>query len=397
MLYKKIDEQHIRLIIKISIMKHKYIGVLFFICILYIDALSQPVLGPQKTFGGSDYEELTKLCVTRDGGYIAGGFSYSYASGEKSQDSRGDDDYWIIKATRNGKIQWEKTFGGNQTDNFKSVIQTNDGGYALIGESSSDISGEKTDYCRGSTDYWLIKLDSMGNIQWDKTYGGSGNEYIDNIVQVPDGSYILAGSSDSYVSGEKTEDTRGGFDMWVVKVDVNGNKLWDKTIGGSDQDLCSPVQLTKDGGVMLGGFSGSNKSGEKSEDNRGYGSDYWVVKLNKNGVIQWDKTIGGMGDDYCRGMMQTSDGGYLLGGNSNSNISAEKTANSWGGYDFWIVKLDKKGNKVWDKTIGGLFDEYSLWTLDSTLDGKGYIFGGGSPPQSREIKQNTAGAVLIIG
>jgi hypothetical protein len=209
-------------------MKHKYISAIFFTCILHIDAFSQPVLGPQKTFGGSDYDEFRKLCLTKDGGYIAGGFSYSNASGEKSQDSRGYNDYWIIKANRNGKIQWEKTFGGDWEDNFKSIIQTNDGGYALIGESSSGISGEKTDYCRGSTDYWLVKLDTLGNIQWDKTYGGSGTEFIDDIVQATDGSYILAGSSDSYASGEKTEDTRGSYDMWVVKIDVNGNKLWDK-------------------------------------------------------------------------------------------------------------------------------------------------------------------------
>jgi hypothetical protein len=358
-------------------MKLKYINLAFLAFIIHVYAFSQPVLGPQKTFGGSSYDELRKLCLTKDGGYIAGGLSYSDASGEKSQNSRGADDYWIIKANRNGKIQWEKTFGGDWEDNFKSIIQTNDGGYALIGESSSGISGEKTDYSRGSTDYWLVKLDSLGNIQWDKTYGGSGTEFIDDIVQAQDGSYILAGSSDSYASGEKTEDTRGNFDMWVVKVDVNGNKLWDKTIGGSDYDLCSPVKLTKDGGVILGGFSGSNKSGEKSEDNRGYSSDFWIVKLDKKGNIQWDKTIGGSGDDYCHSLIATGNG-YLAVGNSNSAISGEKTANSWGGYDYWVVKLDRQGNKLWDKTIGGSSEEHDVWSLDSTLDGQGYILGGQS-------------------
>src|SRR3954447_14120541 len=128
-------------------MKHKYINLVIFVC-LNVYAFSQPILGNQKVFGGSDYEELRKICLTKDGGFIAGGFSYSNASGEKSENSRGADDYWIVKADRNGKIQWQKTIGGDGNDNFKSLIQTIDGGYALIGESSSNISGEKTDYCR---------------------------------------------------------------------------------------------------------------------------------------------------------------------------------------------------------------------------------------------------------
>jgi len=358
-------------------MKNKYINLILCIC-MHVCAFSQPLLLWQKTIGGNDYDELRKLCKTKDGGFIAGGLSYSNASGEKSQNSRGSDDYWIVKVSSTGKIQWEKTIGGDGEDNFKSIIQTLDGGYALIGESSSNISGEKTDYCRGNLDYWLVKLDSSGNIQWDKTYGGSDVEFIDNIVQGKDGSYILAGSSLSNASGEKSENSRGNFDMWVLKVDKDGNKLWDKTIGGNDYDLCSPVKLTKDGGIILGGFSGSNASGEKSENNRGVQSDIWVVKLDKNGKIQWDKTIGGSDDDYCHSLIQTRDGGYLIGGNSNSGISAEKTAKSWGGYDYWLIKLDRYGNKLWDKTIGGLNDEHDVWSLDSTLDGTGFILGGKS-------------------
>lgn len=355
-------------------MKLKYINLALLAFMIHVYAFSQPVLGPQKTFGGSDYDEIRKLCLTKDGGYVVAGLSYSNASGEKTENSRGGQDYWVLKLSRTGKIEWQKTIGGNGDDYCKSIIQTTDGGYAVVGDSRSDISGEKTDYCRGSSDIWLVKLDSVGNIQWDKTYGGSGTEFIDNIVQDKDGNYILAASSDSYISGEKSEDSRGSWDMWVVKADVNGNKLWDKTIGGNDYDFCSPIGITQDGGLILVGFSGSNASGEKSQNCRGQ-SDYWVVKLNKNGNIQWDKTIGGSGDDYCRGLVQAKDG-YLLCGNSNSGISGEKTANSWGGYDFWVVKLDKKGNVKWDKTIGGLYDDDEVWSLDSTLDGQGYIFGG---------------------
>jgi hypothetical protein len=340
-------------------------------------AFAQTVIQTQKVIGGSKYDELHSICVTRDGGLIATGSSYSNKSGEKTQNTRGGADYWIVKMNKAGKIQWDKTIGGNSDDNCKAVIQTSDGGYALVGESYSNISVEKSEDSRGFNDYWIVKLDSAGNIEWDKTIGGNGTELIDNLVQTDDGGYILAGSSDSYASGEKSENTRGNFDMWVVKLNKFGKKVWDKTIGGYDYDLCSGVQITKDGGLILAGFSGSNRSGEKSEDNRGVQSDYWIVKLNRRGNIQWDKTIGGSTDDYCRGVQQTDDGGYIIAGNSNSNISGEKTANSRGGYDYWIVQLNSAGHFLRDKTIGGNNDEIDIWCLEKTSD-HGFIFGGSS-------------------
>jgi hypothetical protein len=357
-------------------MKQKFIS-LAFAGLAYSFGFTQPVIQNQKTIGGSNYDELHSSCVTKDGGLIIAGISYSNKSGEKTQNTRGGSDYWIVKMNRAGKIEWDKTIGGNGDDYCKDVIQTSDGGYAVVGESLSNISVEKSEDSRGFGDYWLVKLDSAGNIQWDKTIGGNNTELIDNLVQTDDGGYILAGSSNSDISGEKTDYCRGNLDIWVVKLDKRGNKVWDKTIGGDNYDLASGVLITNDGGLAIAGFSGSGKSGEKSEENRGVQSDYWIIKLDKKGNIQWDKTIGGAVDDYARGIQQTEDGGYMIAGASNSYLSGEKTDNSRGGYDYWVVKLDSKGQVIWDKTIGGNADDSEVWCLEKTSDG-GFIFGGKS-------------------
>jgi hypothetical protein len=329
------------------------------------------------------------MAATSDGGLISGGTSYSDISFEKSENGRGNGDYWVVKTDKDGKIQWDKTIGGSDNDNLKSVIQTSDGGYALIGESRSNISFEKTENSRGQSDFWLIKLDGMGNIQWDKTVGGSGTEYIDHIEQTVDGGYILAGSTDSYMSGEKSENSRGAIDYWVVKLDANGNKVWDKTIGGNSYDWCSPFALTSDGGVIVGGFSLSNISGEKTENSRG-SSDYWMVKLDSEGNIQWDKTIGGSADEWCHGLYQAADGGYIIGGSSVSDISGEKTEYNRGGVDYWVVKIDKKRNVHWDKTVGGNGDDWCHMMIPTKADGA-MIFGGSLSSASGDKSEYSRG------
>jgi len=357
---------------------------------MYIASFAQPIIKAQRTIGGSLNDALWSICLTKDGGLIAGGNSFSNTSGEKTENCRGFDDYWIVKLNFQGKIEWDKTIGGSGGDNLKSVIQTSDGGYAIIGESASNISGEKSENSRGSSDYWLVKLDSLGNIQWDKTIGGSGTEYIDNFRQTSDDGYILAGSSASDISGDKTENGRGATDYWVVKLNKNGKIQWQKTIGGNGYEFCSPVELTIDGGVIIGGFSASNISGEKTENSRG-DYDYWIVKLNSKGNIQWDKTIGGNDGDFCRGLKQANDGGYVLAGASWSNKSGEKTENSRGGADYWVVKLNCQGHVQWDKTIGGNADDNEVWCLEKTCDG-GNIFGGHSASDiSGEKTENSRG------
>jgi hypothetical protein len=198
----------------------------------------------------------------------------------------------------------------------------------------------------------LIKLSASGQeIEWQNTIGGSSNDRLYAIKQTIDGGYILGGNSQSNISSDKTENSLGGVDYWIVKTDSFGSIQWQNTIGGSGSDYCRSIQQTSDGGYILGGYSDSNISGDKLENCIG-GDDYWIVKTDGGGNIQWQNTIGGIYDDRLRSIQQTVDGGYILGGWSQSIISGDKSENSFGDWDYWIVKIDAIGNIQWQNTIG---------------------------------------------
>ena len=270
-----------------------------FLYVLLLISCSSPTIVKQKTIGGDEREELQSSCLTKDGGFIIGGWSYSQKSGEKTTYNNGIfyPDFWIIKFNKKGEIQWQKSLGGTNLDYLRSIAITDDGGYIIAGESASDSSGDKSENSRGSADFWVIKLDSIGNIQWDKTYGGSGTELCGAVKQTADGGYIIVGASNSNISGDKTDSCRGDYDLWVLKLNKEGKKEWDKTIGGSRADFSADFEFTNDEGIMLCANSSSEKSGEKSETNRGL-ADFWIVKLDKHGKIEWDKTIGGKEDEW---------------------------------------------------------------------------------------------------
>lgn len=367
-------------------MKRKILCII--LCAFSLHTFSQAVIGKQKTFGGNSDDQLGGLWLTADGGMVLGGRSYSYISGEKTEYNRGVDDYWVIKLNAAGKIEWQRTLGGTDVDEILALQQTNDGGYILTGNSVSSPSGDKADN-KGTFDYWVIKLNSFGSVEWQKTLGGDSYEFCNSVQQTNDGGYLIGGSSLSNISGDKSENGRGGFDFWIVKLDKHGTKLWDKTIGGSGDEFLSQVIETTDGGYFLGGISTSNISGEKSENGRG-ANDFWAVKLDKNRNKVWDKTAGGTDNDYVNGLVQAPDGGYFLSGASASNISGEKTENSRGGFDFWVVKFSKTGTIQFDKTIGGSGDEYEA-TVDNTSD-SGIIIGGNSSSSiSGEKTENSRG------
>ncbi|MFD2245425.1 T9SS type A sorting domain-containing protein [Pontibacter ruber] len=395
-----------------------------------------PVKEWDRTFGGTGYDVLRSVQQTKDGGYILGGLSYSNRSVDKSEDNKtvcdSDDpdecfsDYWVVKTDATGNKQWEQTIGGNKDDQLMSVQQTQDGGYILGGFSDSDISEDKSEASRGSTDYWIVKLDHSGNIEWDKTIGGQEGDALSALQQTDDGGYIMGGTSLSGIGGDKTDIHFGYGDYWVVKTDASGKIEWNKTFGGDDIEHFSSLQQTEDGGYIvggssssftfisdywilkldaqgeqqwnrayggnstdqlqslqqtddmgyiLGGFSSSGISGDKTEMNLGF-DDYWVIKVDASGNIKWDKTIGGEGHDWLYSLYHTSDGGYILGGGSESGISKYKTEASKGSFDYWIVKLNKDGGREWDKTLGGERSDV-LYSLMQTND-EGYILGGHS-------------------
>ncbi|GGB97755.1 CBM96 family carbohydrate-binding protein [Dyadobacter sediminis] len=330
-----------------------------------------------KIFAGNKRDDLTAIIQTTDGGYLLGGSSRSNKSAVKSQSPYGYPmDYWIIKINSNGTKQWDKTFGGTLLDELTTLIQTSDGGYLIGGSSSSDSSDTKTENSISGMDYWVVKITSDGTRQWDKTIGGLLDDRLAFIDQTPAGNYILAGYSSSPVSGDKTAASKGAEDFWIVQLSQTGTKQWDKTIGGSGSDLLTAMIRTRDGGYLLGGSSGStDASGDKSENGQGL-KDFWVMKMNANWDKQWDKTFGGKKDDIPRSLAQTADEAYIIGGDSESEISGNKTGVLKGDSDYWVIKLNASGAKIWEKTVGAAAgSKSSLVSVVPAPDGTNLLYG----------------------
>ncbi|GAI02439.1 unnamed protein product, partial [marine sediment metagenome] len=246
---------------------------------------------------------------------------------------------WLIKTDARGNKVWDKTFGALYA---KSVQQTTDGGYILAGYTWSFGLLE---------DAWLIKTDIDGNKIWDQTFSGSrgsDQDYAYSVQQTSDGGYILAGEIESYGVAENA---------WLIKTDIEGNKLWDQTFGGLDGDYAYSVQQTSDGGYILAGGTKSYGAGKE---------DAWLIKTDAEGNKEWDQTFGGSDYDEIRSVQQTSDGGYILAGYTMSYGA--------GGYGAWLIKTDAEGNKEWDQTFGGSpYDK--AYSVQQTSDG-GYILAG---------------------
>lgn len=337
-----------------------------------------------RTVGTSNYDVLMSIIKTTDGGFLLGG--YSQGSYERQ------DDYWVIKIDADGNILWDKYLGGTGNEYLNAMAATSDGGYIVGGYSNSGISGDKTEpeIAPGENDYWVVKLDANGNKLWDKTFGGTSTETLAAILPTSDGGYLIGGNSYSGISGNKTADSKGDTDCWVIKTDANGNKLWDKTFGGSGSDNMSCIIATHDGKYMIGGSSSSGISGDKSENSFG-SSDCWAIKIDTDGTKLWDKSYGGDDVDGIGEILLTNDGGYLLSGSSYSGISGSKSEASHGYFDFWLIKINATGNKVWDKTYGAMHNEGISGIVDA---GNGdYVMAGSSGSDiSGDKTQNSYGS-----
>jgi hypothetical protein len=286
-----------------------------------------------RTYGGMSDDRAFSVQQTSDGGYIVAGSTYSFGAG--------DYDIFLIKTDANGNIQWAKTYGGTDGDIAWSVQQTLDGGYIVAGWTNS--------FGAGGVDVFLIKTDANGNIQWAKTYGGTGYDLAYSVQQTSDGGYIAASWTDSFGAGI--------WDIFLIKTDANGNIQWAKTYGGTGEDLVSSVQQTSDGGYILAGWTTSFGAGS---------SDFFLIKTDANGNLQWAKTYGGISHDAAYSVQQTSDGGYIVAGYTFSFGA--------GNYDFFLIKTDANGNIIWAKTYGEA--GYDLaYSVQQTSDG-GYIVAG---------------------
>ncbi len=299
--------------------------------ILLIKLDSNGNINWKKRYNTDNDDEVYTIRQTLDGGYIVSGASWSFGT------IAGD--CWILKLDNSGAIQWQKTYGTNYTDRAYSVRQTADLGYIIAGSTSGN--------------YLIIKISQDGSIEWQKTYDLSGlcGDLASDVQQTSDGGYIVAGSGDC--------------DYWILKLDINGGIQWQKTYGGDYQDWANSILQTSDGGYIVAGLS---TSFDHTCNNLGSGcADYWIIKLDFSGTIQWQKIYGGDGDDYAHSIYQTSNGGYIVSGLSNSFGSE--------GYNYWVLKIDSTGGIQWQKTYQINSNGYWLGaprSIQETSDG-GFI------------------------
>ncbi|MFT6501048.1 MAG: hypothetical protein ACJASQ_001158 [Crocinitomicaceae bacterium] len=344
------------------------------------------VLSWEKSFGGTQMEKAHAVEETADGGFIIAGESASN-DGDLTINN-GASDFWIVKVSSTGNLIWEKSFGGSNWDAAQSIQQTDDGGYIVAGESES-IDGDVTGN-HGDMDFWIMKLDSIGNLTWEKSLGGSSWDSAESIQQTEDGGFIVTGSSESN-DGDLTLN-QGGKDYWVVKLDTNGLIEWQRTVGGSDWDTSHSIQQTADGGYIIAGESRSDDGdvgGLVSDDTNPYGKhggnrDYWIVKLDSVGLISWQKLYGGTGWDAGQSVQETSDQGYIISGYSDSE-DFDVTGNN-GNWDYWILKLTYTGDIVWQKSLGGSYHDFGA-SVRVTNDG-GYIVAGSSWSYDNDVSVN---------
>lgn len=284
-------------------------------------------------------------------------------------------DFWLVCIDSYGNKRWDRCYGSSSGDRARSMIALADGGFLLGGESDGGIGLDKSDSCRGFNDYWIIRVDSVGNKIWDKTVGGPGTDLLTSMVLMDDGSYWIAGTSLSDSGADKSKANLGLFDCWLVHLDSSGTLLHENSIGSSGSDHPQKILSVSNGGLLLAAHSDGPANFDKSEPSKGL-YDYWLLKLDSIGRPVWDRVYGGSATDWlldaCRGPSK----GFILGGSSFSPQGLDKSQASRGFDDYWLVCVDSAGNKRWDATYGGInFDE--LNSLQQIREDR-YLLGGES-------------------
>lgn len=330
----------------------------------------------EKSLGGSGDDRNTSVQQTSDGGYIVAGYSNSI-DGDVTG-NHGGYDFWVIKLDNTGAITWQKSYGGTGDDLANSIIQTSDGGYIVAGYTTS-LDGDISGYHGGTADYWILKISNSGVAQWKKCFGGSSDDRAYAIRQSSDGSYVVCGYTNS--NNNDVTGNHGSYDYWIVKLDNAGTIQWEKSAGGTLDDRAYSIESTTDGGFIVAGYAYS-LNGDASFNNGS--SDYWIVKLDNTGSITWQKSLGGSTADIAYSIIETSDNGYIAAGYTSS--SNGDVSNNHGATDYWMVKLDSVGNVNWEKTIGGSSSDYA-YCLKATAD-SGLVVAGYSSSNDQDITGN---------
>jgi len=266
-----------------------------------------------KTYGGTGVDSAYSLVETSNGGYALAGYTRSF--------SVRLDDFWLVKTDQYGNVEWNQTYGGRGIDSAYSLVETSDGGYAIAGETSS--------FGSESPEFWLVKTDSYGNVEWNQTYGGAPSTMSTtySLVETSDGGYAMAGSIATPYWVAYYVDYL--YDFWLIKTDQYGNVEWNQTYNRAERDVARSLVETSDGGYALAGYT----------ESFGGSADFWLVKTDAHGNMEWNQTYGGTAEELAYSLVETSDGGYAIAGTTND--------------DCWLAKTDEHG----------VIPEFPSWTI----------------------------------
>ncbi len=348
----------------------------------------------ERPSGSSFHDVFSSVVHTSDGGYIAAGWTWSAApvnavNGDIPKNN-GLKDGWIMKVNASGSLAWSKTYGGSGSDSFNSILEVV-GGYIVIGQTNSAQNGPDGDvtYNHGDDDYWVVKVDTFGNLLWEKTYGGAGEDTGASIVLDSSG-YILGGSSYSNNTGDVST-SHGSSDYWIIKVNSTGAIIWSKLYGGQGEDKLADIKTlrTSPGMFVAVGSTWSALNGPDGDVPSNHGAaDAWVMRFTGNGALQWSETYGGLDWEWIEEVSVTEDRTLVVAGRTESNNTGDIPVSYASGgpltssYDAWVFKIDQgSGLLLWSRTFGGTARDFAL-SLKTKADGNHIVAGSTYLPQN---------------
>lgn len=342
----------------------------------------------KRNYGGSNDDRGSKIITTNDGGYAILG--YTKSNDVDVSENFGDKDFWLVKLDAQGNILSQKSFGFTGKDVGTSLLQTKDNGYLLVGELDVTASGgagrtpNRTLHAGG--DFWAIKLNSSGEKEWSNYYGGTFTDTASGIVETKNGDYIIAGTSDS--SDVDITNNKGTYDFWVIKINATGTLIWEKNFGGSEIDEAKGIASTNDNNFII---VGNTRSTDKDIHHNFGGADICIVKIDGNGSLLLQKNLGGSNFDVGNSIVKTPDGNFLISGSSRST---DQNISNHGQNDAWLLKVNSEGNLLWQKTIGGSEIDFCFDALELL---NGNIIGvGESTSNNQDVVSNQGFSDLLI-
>ena len=346
-----------------------------------------------KTYGGSKDDIGQSLAQTSDGGFILTGYSMS-SDGDASK-NEGFHDNWILKLDAQGNLEWQSSYGFSGHDHSYDILEASQGGYFFTGflditSARADGNTEKGNSLtsHGVGEFWGTKIDEEGSVQWRGYFGGTNNDRAHGVVQTNDGGFVMAGFTES--DDFDISNTNGSYDFWVVKVDSFGNLIWEQSFGGEGIEVSYDIAKTRDNGFVVVGNTFSTNGDILLNHGE---SDMWMIKLDEEGNLIWEQTYGGSQFDLAQAVVQSKDGGFLITGNSKSDDKDSSLNN--GENDIWLVKTNAFGDLVWEKSFGGSGLDFGFDLLENT-DGSILIVGESSSTDFGSISSKGNADLILL-